>query len=64
MTKIMTDYERGEWDMFDLITSTWYGKQYYFLEKNGFVYSRKSCEYLTKEEAYDEFIGGVIAWGE
>lgn len=62
MTKIMTDYERGEWDMFDLITSTWYGKQYYFLEKDNLVYSRKSNEYLTREEAFDEFIQGVIAW--
>ena len=58
----MTDYERGEWDMFDLITSVWYGKQYYFLEKDNLVYSRQSHEYLTREEAYDEFISGVIAW--
>lgn len=58
----MTDYERGEWDMFEHITSVWYGKQYYFLEENGLVYSRMSCKYLSREKAFDEFILGVIEW--
>lgn len=56
----MTDYERGIWDMFEHITSVWYGKQYYFLEENGLVYSRMSRKYLSREEAFDEFIRGVI----
>lgn len=56
----MTEYERGEWDMFVLITSTWYGKQYYFEESNGTVYSRKSCRHLKdKEAAYKEFLDEV-----
>ena len=39
---MLSPYEQGEWDMFSLITSVEYGKQYYFHEKNGMVYSRKS----------------------
>lgn len=59
----MTEYERGEWDMFVLITSTWYGKQCYFAESNGTVYSRESCRYLKdKEEAYKEFLDEVGEW--
>ena len=30
---MLSPYEQGEWDMFNLITSVEYGKQYYFLEK-------------------------------
>lgn len=52
----MTDYEKGEWDMFELITSKWYGKQYYFLQENEIVYSRASCNYMSREEAYKEFL--------
>lgn len=52
----MTEYEKGEWNMFELITSIWYGKQYYFLEENGIVYSRASCNYMSREEAYQEFL--------
>ena len=46
----------GEWDMFELITSTYYGKQYYFLEGNGIVYSRASQKVMTMEDAIDEFL--------
>ena len=54
--EMLSPYEQGEWDMFNLITSVEYGKQYYFLEKNGMVYSRKSCEYMTREQAYEEYL--------
>ena len=50
-------YQKGEWDMFRLITSAWHGKDFYFLQDNGTVYSRQSCTYLpNKEEAYKEFL--------
>ena len=52
----MSQYEQGEWDMFCLITSTYFGKEYYFLQDNGWVYSRESCQFLTVEEAYQEFL--------
>lgn len=56
------DYEDGEWDMFEMISTAYHGKQYYFLQENGKVYSRDSCLYLTREEAYAEFLREVSAW--
>ena len=40
--KYVRDRNVGEWDMFDLITSTYYGKTMYFKQDNGVVYSRYS----------------------
>lgn len=54
-----SQYEKGEWDMFETITSAYNGKQYYFLQDDGRVYSRESGKYLTKEEAYDEFLSQI-----
>ena len=48
--------KQGEWDMFELITSAWYGKQYYFREHDNIVYSRKSGKNMTVNEAISEFI--------
>lgn len=58
LVEMLSPYEQGEWDMFNLITSVEYGKQFYFLEKNGMVYSRKSHEYMTREQAYEEYLKG------
>ena len=44
------------WEMFSLITSVWYGKQYYFMQDNGLVYSRKSHLTMTKDDALNEFL--------
>lgn len=53
-------YRKGEWEMFLLITSAWYGKRYYFAESNGIVYSRNSHKYLAnKAEAYKEFLDEI-----
>ena len=57
----MTDYERGEFDMFQLITSVFHGKQYYFLEDNGMVYSRECGKEITMDEAVNEFLR---QWGD
>lgn len=51
------DREAGEWDMFDLITSVYFGKRYYFVEENGLVYSRETHKYMTKDDAISEFLG-------
>ena len=51
----MDKYEKGRWDMFVLMSCWYYGKQYYFLEDNGAVYSRYSGKTMTVEEAYLEF---------
>lgn len=53
--------KRGEWQMFELITSVYYGKQYYFLEPGERVYSRASSKSLTIIEAIDEFLD-TIGW--
>lgn len=57
-------YQQGEWDMFELITSAWYGKQMYFKEANGMVYSRLSRKTMYQSDAVSEFldmIGGEQA---
>ena len=51
----MSQYELGQWDMFVTLSSAWWGKQYYFMQDNGLVYSRDSCKYMTVEQAYAEF---------
>lgn len=48
--------KKGEWDMFDLISSAYYGKGMYFKQNNDIVYSRHSGEYMTVDEAIREFI--------
>lgn len=47
------------WELFDLITSVYYGKQYYFREKHGLVYSRASHEYMSADEALNEFLDTI-----
>ena len=59
----MNDYERGRWDMFVEITNADFGKQYYFLQDNGTVYSRHSCRYMNIEEAYHEYIHYCVEEG-
>ncbi len=51
--------ERGNdstWELFDLITSAYHGKQYYFPQYNGLVYSRASHEYMSVDDAIGEFL--------
>lgn len=58
-TQNVPDRNVGEWDMFELITSVWYGKQCYFVEENGVVYSRVSGKYMSVDEAIKEFLGRI-----
>lgn len=46
----------GEWEMFDLISSAYYGKGMYFKEDNLTVYSRYSHHYMSVDDAIREFI--------
>ena len=55
----MSQYELGQWDMFVMLSSAWWGKQYYFMQDNGWVYSRKSGKYMTVEQAYNEFTNEI-----
>lgn len=52
----MSEYERGRFDMFNLISSVWYGKQCYSMQDDGTVYSRYSGKYMSAEDAYSEFL--------
>ena len=49
--------EGREWELFDLLSSAWFGKQCYFKQDDGAVYSRTSGEYMTFDQAIDEFAG-------
>ena len=46
--------EAREWDLFDLISSAWFGKRCYFQQDDGNVYSRSSGEYMSFDQAIDE----------
>ena len=50
-------FEAGRWDMFKLISSTYLGKEYYFEQPDGTVYSRLSgVHFSSKEKAINEFL--------
>lgn len=54
-------FECGEWSMFKHITNVYFGKEYYFLETDGTVYSRLSHKTLAdKKTAYNEFLEYVM----
>lgn len=50
------EYKRGEWEMFERLSSAYWTKQMYFLNEDGTVYSRYSCKSMTKDEAFCEFL--------
>ena len=54
--KNQTEFEKGEWSMFETITSVEYGKQRFFLEKDGRVYDKQRGDYLDNvEKAYARY---------
>ena len=55
-TSNVPDRNIGEWDMFELITSAYYGKMMYSMQGNGIVYSRYSRKYMQFHEAIKEFL--------
>ena len=54
MSKEITE---SEWEIFELITSAYFGKQYYFVAPDGLVYSRITHKDMTMEDAISEFLG-------
>ena len=57
MDKYNDGYEAGRKEMFFLLTSAAYGKQCYFEEENGVIYSRVTGRYLKNlDEAIEEWI--------
>ena len=60
----MNDYERGQWEMFEMLSSAWYGKQRFFLQDvdgipGGVVYDRESGKYMTRDKAYIAFANQI-----
>ena len=49
-------YNDGLWDMFEQISSAYHGKQYYFLQEDGNVYSRECHKEISFDEAINEFL--------
>lgn len=44
-----------EWELFDTITSAFWGKRYYSIQEDGRIYSRYSQKYMHFDEAVAEF---------
>lgn len=58
------EYKEGQWDMFELITNAYFGKQYYFPQDDGTIYSKYSGTYITKEEAVKQFLDELNGFKE
>ena len=56
--------ERREWELFERLSSAWFGKQCYFKQDDGTVYSRQSCKYLTFDQAIEEFEEMLVSTNE
>jgi len=52
----MNEYDKGRYETLRLLASAWYGKDYYFDEPNGIIYSRLSHKYMTLDDALMEFM--------
>lgn len=50
-----------DWELFDLITSAYYGKMMYAQQDHGLVYSRYSGKYMTMDDAVREFVR-MLSW--
>lgn len=51
----MNAFERGVYSALTWLSSVYHGKQYYFLQDDGTIYSRDSGRCMTLEDAMDEF---------
>ena len=47
--------ESSRWELFDDLSTAYYGKQMYGLNEDGTVYSRYSCDTMSFDQAVDEF---------
>lgn len=51
----MNSYRQGELDFLILASNSYYGKQMYFEQDDGTIYSRVSCKHMTLAQAVIEF---------
>ena len=47
--------ESSRWELFEGLSTAYYGKQMYGLNDDGTVYSRYSCDTMSFDQAVDEF---------
>ena len=52
----MSEYDRGRYEALRCLAGAWYGKDCYFDEPNGIIYSRLSHQYMTLDDALMEFM--------
>lgn len=53
---------KDAYEMFELISGVYFGKQYYFEDNNDMVYSRLSNSYMTKDDALNEFLNEIQSY--
>ena len=53
---------KDAYEVFELISGVYFGKQYYFEQNNGIVYSRLSNSYITKDRALEEFLDEIQSY--
>ena len=53
---------KDDYEMFELISGVYFGKQYYFEQDNGIVYSRLSHSYKTKDDTLNEFLDEIQSY--
>ena len=53
---------KDAYEMFELISGVYFGKQYYFEDNNDMVYSRLSHSYMTKDDALGEFLDEIQSY--
>ena len=55
----MREGSEKAWEVFSDITTAWHGKQYYFRNSDGSVYSRLSCKNIAFDKAVEEFADSI-----
>lgn len=55
----MADYEWTPFEVLAVLSSAFWGKQYYFEQENGQIYSRDSGKHMTLNEAITEFANKI-----
>ena len=53
---------KDAYEMFELISGVYFGKQYYFEDNNDIVYSRLSHSYMTKDDTLNEFLDEIQSY--
>lgn len=55
----MSDFNWTPYDVLVVLSGAYWGKQYYFEQDNGQIYSRDSGKYMTLDEAISEFANRI-----